>query len=38
MYLNTPKSTGNMEIKFNDDLFWKTYFLTLDIDICELML
>lgn len=38
MYLITPKSTGNMDVKFNDDLLWKTYQIILDVDICELML
>ncbi|CAD8191075.1 unnamed protein product [Paramecium pentaurelia] len=38
IYMFQPKKTGQIDIKMKDESFWKTRQLTIDIDLCELII
>ncbi|CAD8095795.1 unnamed protein product [Paramecium sonneborni] len=38
IYMFQPKKTGQIDIRIKDESFWKTRQLTIDIDLCELII
>ncbi|CAD8195192.1 unnamed protein product [Paramecium octaurelia] len=38
IYMSQPKKTGSIDIKMKDESTWKTRKLTIDIDLCELII